>query len=33
MPGQHIAGMEHTKQLSDVLYSRWADGLRNRWGI
>ena len=33
MPGQHVAGMEHTKQLSDVLYSRWADGLRNRWGI
>ncbi|KAJ5148612.1 hypothetical protein N7448_000190 [Penicillium atrosanguineum] len=33
MPGQNVAGMEHTKQLSDVLYSRWADGLRNRWGI
>lgn len=24
-------GMEHCKQLSDVLYSRWADGLRIRW--
>lgn len=24
-------GMEHCKQLSDVLYSRWADGLRLRW--
>ncbi|KAJ5146498.1 uncharacterized protein N7515_001062 [Penicillium bovifimosum] len=25
-------GMEHTKQLSDVLYQRWSEGLRNRWG-
>ncbi|KAJ5191857.1 uncharacterized protein N7498_010842 [Penicillium cinerascens] len=33
MPGQNPAGMEHTKQLSDVLYQRWAEGLRNRWGI
>lgn len=24
-------GMEHTKQLSDVLYGRWVDGLRLRW--
>ncbi|RWA13270.1 hypothetical protein EKO27_g1803 [Xylaria grammica] len=24
-------GMEHCKQLSDVLYSRWIDGLRLRW--
>ncbi|KAL2760802.1 hypothetical protein ACRALDRAFT_1027997 [Sodiomyces alcalophilus JCM 7366] len=24
-------GMEHTKQLSDVLYHRWVDGLRLRW--
>ncbi|KAK6212389.1 hypothetical protein LQW54_005342 [Pestalotiopsis sp. IQ-011] len=24
-------GMEHCRQLSDVLYSRWADGLRIRW--
>ncbi|KAI8625161.1 Pkinase-domain-containing protein [Xylariaceae sp. FL1651] len=24
-------GMEHSKQLSDVLYSRWVDGLRLRW--
>ena len=31
LPGQAIPGMEHTKQLSDVLYGRWADGLRNRW--
>ncbi|ODM21240.1 hypothetical protein SI65_04293 [Aspergillus cristatus] len=31
LPGQQIPGMEHTKQLSDVLYSRWAEGLRNRW--
>lgn len=31
LPGQHVPGMEHTKQLSDVLYQRWSDGLRNRW--
>lgn len=31
LPGQQIPGMEHTKQLSDVLYSRWAEGLHNRW--
>jgi serine/threonine-protein kinase 24/25/MST4 len=24
-------GMEHCKQLSDVLYTRWLDGLRLRW--
>jgi serine/threonine-protein kinase 24/25/MST4 len=24
-------GMEHCKQLSDVLYGRWTDGLRLRW--
>lgn len=31
LPGQSIPGMEHTRQLADVLYGRWADGLRNRW--
>ncbi|EAW14891.1 STE20 family serine/threonine-protein kinase [Aspergillus clavatus NRRL 1] len=31
LPGQQVQGMEHTKQLSDVLYQRWSDGLRNRW--
>ncbi|CAG8959331.1 hypothetical protein HYFRA_00013101 [Hymenoscyphus fraxineus] len=31
LPGQIVPGMEHTKQLSDVLYGRWAGGLRNRW--
>ncbi|KAF4972298.1 hypothetical protein FZEAL_9625 [Fusarium zealandicum] len=31
-PGQEAkSGMEHCKQLSDVLYSRWVDGLRIRW--
>ena len=25
------SGMEHYKQLSDVLYNRWAEGLRIRW--
>lgn len=23
---QNVPGMEHTKQLSDVLYQRWAEG-------
>lgn len=32
LPGQVVPGMEHTKQLADVLYGRWSDGLRNRWG-
>jgi serine/threonine-protein kinase 24/25/MST4 len=31
LPGQAMAGMEHTKQLADVLYNRWSEGLRNRW--
>jgi serine/threonine-protein kinase 24/25/MST4 len=31
LPGQVIPGMEHTKQLADVLYSRWSGGLANRW--
>jgi serine/threonine-protein kinase 24/25/MST4 len=31
LPGQAITGMEHTKQLADVLYGRWADGLHKRW--
>ncbi|OWP05284.1 hypothetical protein B2J93_8026 [Marssonina coronariae] len=31
LPGQVVPGMEHTKQLADVLYGRWADGLRSRW--
>ncbi|KAI5461312.1 kinase-like domain-containing protein [Mariannaea sp. PMI_226] len=31
-PGQEAQpGMEHCQQLSDVLYSRWVDGLRLRW--
>ncbi|OQD71636.1 hypothetical protein PENPOL_c001G03487 [Penicillium polonicum] len=32
VPAQAPPGMEHTKQLSDVLYQRWSEGLRNRWG-
>ncbi|KAG9245440.1 kinase-like domain-containing protein [Calycina marina] len=31
LPGQAHSGMEHTKQLADVLYGRWLDGLRNKW--
>ena len=31
-PGRDAApGMEHSKMLSDVLYKRWAEGLRVRW--
>ncbi|KAH7152296.1 kinase-like domain-containing protein [Dactylonectria estremocensis] len=31
-PGQEARpGMEHCKQLSDVLYSRWVEGLRVKW--
>ena len=32
-PGQDVVpGMEHCKALSDLLYSRWTDGLMARWG-
>ena len=33
LPGQSVPGMEHTKQLADVLYGKWADGLKNRWSV
>lgn len=29
--GQTRPGMEHTKQLADVLYTKWAESLKNRW--
>ena len=31
LPGQLVDGMDHTKQLADVLYGKWAEGLKNRW--
>ncbi|KAI9374625.1 hypothetical protein BJX61DRAFT_532259 [Aspergillus egyptiacus] len=31
LPGQQVADMQHINQLSDVLYQRWSEGLRNRW--
>jgi len=32
-PGRQVVpGMEHCKALSDLLYARWTDGLRARWG-
>ena len=32
-PGKNaVPGMEHCKALSDLLYARWTDGLRHRWG-
>ncbi|KZF20232.1 Pkinase-domain-containing protein [Xylona heveae TC161] len=30
-PADSVPGMEHTKQLAEVLYGRWAEGLQNRW--
>ena len=33
LPGQTVPGLEHTKQLADVLYSKWAEGLKNRWPV
>lgn len=31
LPGNLLPGMEHTKQLADVLYLKWTEGLINRW--
>jgi len=32
LPGREPApGMEHNRQLSDVLYAKWVGGLRERW--
>lgn len=33
MPGKVEPGMEHVSFLSDVLYGRWAEGLKARWPI
>ena len=33
LPGQVVAGMEHTKKIADALYGKWAEGLRNRWPV
>ncbi|KAK3707364.1 hypothetical protein LTR37_012208 [Vermiconidia calcicola] len=33
MPGKVEAGMEHVGMLGDVLYGRWTEGLRGRWGV
>lgn len=33
LPGQVVPGMEHTKQLADVLYGKWVGGLKNRWPV
>lgn len=33
MPGQYVPGKEHLQQLSNVLYGRWVDGLKNRWAV
>jgi serine/threonine-protein kinase 24/25/MST4 len=32
-PGRDaLPGMEHSAKLADLLYARWSDGLRMRWG-
>ena len=32
LPGRPAApGLEHTRQLADVLYNKWVGGLQNRW--
>ncbi|RMZ87205.1 hypothetical protein DV736_g5568, partial [Chaetothyriales sp. CBS 134916] len=28
----HAGKLEHTRQLSEVLFERWVDGVRGRWG-
>lgn len=33
MPGRSEQGMEHVSMLSDVLYGRWAEGLKARWPL
>lgn len=33
MPGRVEPGMEHVGLLSDVLYGRWAEGLKARWPL
>ncbi|KAL8740559.1 MAG: hypothetical protein Q9190_006760 [Brigantiaea leucoxantha] len=33
LPGQSASGMAHTRQLADVLYGKWAEGLSNRWPL
>ncbi|KAL1877618.1 hypothetical protein VTK73DRAFT_8442 [Phialemonium thermophilum] len=33
LPSRDVTpGMEHCKQLSELLYARWVEGLRHRWG-
>ena len=33
MPGKVEPGMEHVGMLADVLYGRWAEGLKIRWPL
>lgn len=33
MPGHAERGMEHVGMLADVLYGRWAEGLKARWPL
>ena len=31
VPGRSSPGIDHTNPLADVLYSKWVEGLKNRW--
>jgi hypothetical protein len=33
LPGYVPQGMEQSSGLADVLYSRWLEGLKGRWGM
>ncbi|KAF1991281.1 Pkinase-domain-containing protein [Aulographum hederae CBS 113979] len=33
LPGYVQPGMEHAGMLQDVLYGRWLEGLKGRWGV
>jgi serine/threonine-protein kinase 24/25/MST4 len=33
LPGYVPQGMEQSGGLADVLYSRWLEGLKGRWGM
>ena len=33
LPGYVPQGMEQSSGLADVLYNRWLEGLKGRWGM
>ncbi|RMZ77264.1 hypothetical protein DV738_g4543, partial [Chaetothyriales sp. CBS 135597] len=32
LKGWHAGKLDHTRQLSEVLFERWVDGVKGRWG-